>query len=352
MTSKIRWACPEDKNRIRELWEICFADSKSWCDWFFEEKYSCDRTLCFVDNNEIVSDVQYFFYPLRLRETVFNAACVLGVATHPDMRRKGLMGELMICLLMYLKDKGVPVAFLTPAQKDLYRKYGFAQTAVRKVYKLFADSTECPLKEYSGDMCELLCVYRDFAAKYSCMVDRSIKEMTLRVNDVCADGGKVITADGGYCLVIENDKEVFADEFVYSSAGARDNLTKAMLFNNKPAVFSLPEDEPAPKGAVHCDDTYSNIRILDVCAVLSAMNIDFDVKLGISDSIIPQNNGVFACDGTRIKGEADVYIDISNFAKLISGYAKASDVIKGDKAVIKKLEAAFEKTNTFTIETY
>jgi len=71
--------------------------------------------------------------------TVADEIHILNLATHPDVRRKGVATTLLRALFTYAGEKGITFAtlevrrFNTPAFQ-LYKKFGFAARGIRKGY--------------------------------------------------------------------------------------------------------------------------------------------------------------------------------------------------------------------------
>ncbi len=66
--------------------------------------------------------------PMRqnLRGRVYPMAGILGVATHPQARRRGLVRTLLTALHGQLRDEGYPVSTLYPFRSSFYERFGYA----------------------------------------------------------------------------------------------------------------------------------------------------------------------------------------------------------------------------------
>ncbi|MDR1735356.1 MAG: GNAT family N-acetyltransferase [Oscillospiraceae bacterium] len=115
---------------LRELWRVCFNE-----DWgAFEREYDPDRAFVAAeDGKNPVSTLHFIPQTINLPHQEISAAYILGVATLPEYRGRGLAGALVEKALDGLCLRGVALAFLIPASAGLarfYARFGFAQTGL------------------------------------------------------------------------------------------------------------------------------------------------------------------------------------------------------------------------------
>ena len=111
----IRIAEKKDKKDFYRLWKICFGDSDAFCDWFFENRFSPEHSVVLEEEGEIISCMQAFPYTIQIRGVSIPGTMLCGVSTHPDHRRKGLMGKIFSYEMNHLRKMGYHVAVHTPA---------------------------------------------------------------------------------------------------------------------------------------------------------------------------------------------------------------------------------------------
>lgn len=348
----IRWATPADEDRIRELWDICFDDPKDWTDWFFSERFSPENTLCLLRDGEIVADMQVYFYPYKIRNSVFNSACLHGVATHPNWRKKGLMGELMCVLMSQLAAAGVPIMFHTPVRAEQYYSYNHFETAKRNVFASEAHGQAAnDFRLETFEFSALRHIYKSFLTSYSGMVERDERLMEMRIRDVLSDGGFIVTCRNAYALCHEFEEKLVADELCFCDSDSLSELIQTLRNRGKSIEFTLPENVKPPNDAKLAENTFNVLRILDVGAVLATLAPKFDGVIGIKDEFLAINNGNFLCDGRRTAEKADVCLGIGQFGQWISGYSEFNDE-NAEPSTLAQLNAALPKVPTFTIEPY
>lgn len=118
------------KQKTEELWRICFNDSEEFIRLFFDEVYRDENTLVIEKDGQLAAALQILPYTMMLCGKEIPVAYIFGVCTHPDERRKGMMGRLMQEVEAELKLRSIPLATLIPAEPrlfDIYRKYDYSE---------------------------------------------------------------------------------------------------------------------------------------------------------------------------------------------------------------------------------
>ncbi|MGI6066379.1 MAG: GNAT family N-acetyltransferase [Bacillota bacterium] len=131
--SEVRLAGKDEGEVIRqkEIWKLCFGDSDSFIDFFFEHKYKEDETVLLLHDGEV--NARLTMLPVQIvaaRRHSFNTAMLYGIATHPDYQGRGLATRMMSFTHQYLKEKNNAFSVLVPAEKhlfDFYRKQGYEE---------------------------------------------------------------------------------------------------------------------------------------------------------------------------------------------------------------------------------
>ena len=133
----IRRATQHDIADLRELWQMVFDDSGQFLDRFFAHLFKPDD--CFVVESEGGRITSMLFlleatasYLQENRSLRYIYAC----ATHPDYRKKGLMGCLLNAAIECAGKKAFDL-ILVPANQslfDYYKRFGFKQ----EIYHFFS----------------------------------------------------------------------------------------------------------------------------------------------------------------------------------------------------------------------
>lgn len=106
--------------QLKKLWKNAFGDSNETIDNFFNVAFSCDRCLCKLDNDNVVSVLYWFDCSLNN----IPIAYIYAVATDVNYRGKGMCSNLMKYAHGCLADKGYGGAVLVPGAPELFAFYG------------------------------------------------------------------------------------------------------------------------------------------------------------------------------------------------------------------------------------
>ncbi len=123
---ELRYAQPGDD--LNTLWQLAFHEEG---DLFFLREYDPARALVYADEREnVVSMLHWVVMDADLWGEKLKCAYILGVATHPACRGRGLARDLMEQVLFELHLRKIPLAALLPASPalvDYYAQFGFRQ---------------------------------------------------------------------------------------------------------------------------------------------------------------------------------------------------------------------------------
>ncbi len=109
----------------RQLWKKVFCDSDKYIDFYFKEKAGKSIVYSKYEDGELASMV--FFTPCQIMLRGRKCTCpyIVGVATREESRHKKYMTLLLEQGLMDHKWRGAALAFLCPADENIYMPFGF-----------------------------------------------------------------------------------------------------------------------------------------------------------------------------------------------------------------------------------
>lgn len=169
----IRYLKEQEKYRSRELWEEAFPeDSRSFDDYYFEQKLKDNRILVLEDWDEqetaaemirqepgmgmevsgrrtdaaedaehrIDSMIHLNPYLVQVRGRRWRVDYLVGVATRKDRRHRGYMRRLLMRMMADMRDEQMPFCFLMPADEAIYRPFGFTYIFRQPILKLREDA--------------------------------------------------------------------------------------------------------------------------------------------------------------------------------------------------------------------
>ncbi|MDD3479468.1 MAG: GNAT family N-acetyltransferase [Paludibacteraceae bacterium] len=115
--------------QLQQLYRHCFDDSEAFVDYYFQQRYTDDRTQYILRDEQPVAALQTLSYPMLFAGRLCATAYLSAVCTHPDYRHQGLMRDLLAQTHQTLAARGVAAAWLIPAKPWLYDVYAKQQYA-------------------------------------------------------------------------------------------------------------------------------------------------------------------------------------------------------------------------------
>lgn len=126
---KIRFATIDDIDELKNIWKVCFGDSDTFINYYFEQEFKADKVLLLLEGKEIASMLTMI--PINLctpKGKKYKGAMLYAIATHPKFQSMGLSTKLMDYSSSYLRKQEVDIVTLVPATMSLinfYAKRGY-----------------------------------------------------------------------------------------------------------------------------------------------------------------------------------------------------------------------------------
>lgn len=132
----IDFATQSDFEDISNVWQLSFGDSKEYVKFFWNGLVDTKNVIVYRESNRVVA--MYFFLECNtiINGKKFKTYYLYAAATHPDFRKKGIMGKLINKGINIAKERGIEYIVLVPAEKylyDYYSKFGFKTAFKKKV---------------------------------------------------------------------------------------------------------------------------------------------------------------------------------------------------------------------------
>lgn len=111
------------KERVRELWNLCFNDDEAFTELYFSMRYKDEVNIAFEKEEKIISALQILPYPMTFHQTIIPIGYISGACTHPDYRKIGAMKQLLKSSFTRMLENEIYLATLIPANEPLFDYY-------------------------------------------------------------------------------------------------------------------------------------------------------------------------------------------------------------------------------------
>ena len=355
------------KNKLKMLWKDLFNDESDYISWYFDNIYKEEDTKIFLENKEIYGMLFENRYHLSVDNQRFMGRYLVGIGVAPEKRGEGVMKELLLKSLKEAYDFGEEFIYLTPIDKKIYERFGFAYISSLSKYEL-SFSALCDFKkEYKIEkiqdenynqniLIKLSEFYREVSEEYYAKVAREKEDYKKILSEVfCEDGIVYISYDitgkiNGY-MSLTKSENIYVKELLFKDKDSLEGLLSILYGYKdyyKKIEIVLPENtylEDYLDSENLVKKTLKNkvqVRVLHVEKVLKRLSKNLkeneEIKIYVQDRYIESNTGVFKISKNEIEklnGEFDLSLDINDLAILAYGFR--------DYESLKKIESFYIK---------
>ncbi len=313
---RIRTLTVSDKQEVKELWKMLFSDSDSFTDWYFENRYRPETSVCLEKDGQIVSCMLGSKMILRLRGKELPAMMLSGVSTRPGFERRGYMHQVMAAMLKLCKELEIPLVFDKPVDPAVYRSLGHLPCTSAKYCT--ATGSQASILSQDADAQALLACYNAATAEYSGCVVRTLEKMQQKIDDCIADNGSFLTVDAdgattGYAMLTPDEAGWECTEALAIDADAYNALLSRLPAGTRVKVPADAEVE----GALQVQNV---MGCADVQTLLSTVVDDKSLVFAVYDPIIKDNCGVFDGTGTPTDRKPDFHLSAGKLVQALSGF--------------------------------
>lgn len=118
---EIRKLETEEKQNTKKLYEEVFSeDSKSFVDYYYEEKLKDNQIYAVEEDGEIQAMLHLNPYELAVNGSKKDVNYIVAVATRESYRKRGYMAGLLKQALNDMYADGETFTFLMPASESIY----------------------------------------------------------------------------------------------------------------------------------------------------------------------------------------------------------------------------------------
>ncbi len=362
----VRVAKQTDQTTYYDLWQTCFGDSDAFCQWFFENRFQPDHSVCLETDGVCTACMQAFPYTVGIREKAVKSVMLCGICTHPAHRRKGYMNRILRYEMQLLRQKGYAVAVHTPAVLESYFSFGHYPVAdacyltTEKVPQVQPQSDVFVVTPKQWEW--LYDGYVAFAKPYSGIVWRKEDDFFRKCQDYAADGGMCKAYQQGdvfgYVCYYQTETEVTCVEAVGDDQAIQmvlqDILSQAegLSFSAKLAPhtsvsFDFCKKEVKPKGVM---------GLVHLELLLQTLGLQSNAAFAVQDDVVPENNGCFTLDGTRSQKSPAFTIEAGRLLQVLVGYRALEELQEEitihDDAGFLEIAKALPKVDCYIIDEY
>ncbi len=228
-------ASAANKIEIYRTWKQLFShDDGGSIDFFFEHYYDNCQTYLLKENNEIISGVCVYHYPIQLMNQVIEVSYLVGIFTKEAYQQQGYMRKLLHEVLEIESHQAL-MSVLMAYQPKVYQSFGFKPFVDHQIVNLSASmippvSTMNITYQVSGE--QLLHAYNRFMHYFDGYKVRTKEDFEVLKLDMQAQQGKVVGYVEqqnllGYMAYILHDQQIEILEIVYFDV---DTLMRLLYF--------------------------------------------------------------------------------------------------------------------------
>lgn len=181
---EIRYPVERDIEALKQVWQVCFQDSRDYIDFYFDNAYKSQNTLICTDGNKMAAMLTMLPAILNTATHIHKGVYIYAVATMPDYRRLGCMSKLEEVAEEITRHKDQDFMTLvpqTPPLFDLYQSLGYQpcfslahkQIQVRDYKRYYSGSN---LNAVTGEYFKTLRQLYVSSLKFSVQFDGNMQE--------------------------------------------------------------------------------------------------------------------------------------------------------------------------------
>lgn len=402
---QFRRATEADRKSIEALWAYCFEKpDEPFFQWYFSRVCQMDDVVVAEENQHIAADLHLRPYTLNLRGNSMPVDYMVGVATHPAARGRGIASKLLKNAFRISRSCGKSAVILMPSDASFYMPLGcsfyvqqWERSAAPEWLARIGEKPEKAMTVSSPDEWHILAsVYEKFTEKRNGFTQRDEKTWRTFIEGQLNEGYIAVTGDEtgptGYLCYGIDGRRLIANEMAYVSDRGRRGLY-AFMAGHRGSIDRCTWYEPLddcsfyywPNGAEHTyienrTFPFMMARITDPVGVIDGLpcekQIHGEYSFQLVDPVLSENNGIYmvrAEDGEIHALQDDIFyklrlhiedtsgIDLGNhipepsfcmnvntLAELVFGTSDFNELLKRNQITwLTKDEAVKEKISRF-----
>lgn len=319
---QFRRATEADRKSIEALWAYCFEKpDEPFFQWYFSRVCQMDDVVVAEENQHIAADLHLRPYTLNLRGNSMPVDYMVGVATHPAARGRGIASKLLKNSFRISRSRGKSAVILMPSDASFYMPLGcsfyvqqWERSAAPEWLARIGEKPEKAMTVSSPDEWHILAsVYEKFTERRNGFTQRDEKTWRTFIEGQLNEGYIAVTGDEtgptGYLCYGIDGRRLIANEMAYvSDRGCRGLY--AFMAGHRGSIDRCTWYEPLddcsfyywPNGAEHTyienrTFPFMMARITDPVGVIDGLpcekQIHGEYSFQLVDPVLSENNGIY-----------------------------------------------------------
>lgn len=319
---QFRRATEADRKSIEALWAYCFEKpDEPFFQWYFSRVCQMDDVVVAEENQHIAADLHLRPYTLNLRGNSMPVDYMVGVATHPAARGRGIASKLLKNSFRISRSRGKSAVILMPSDASFYMPLGcsfyvqqWERSAAPEWLARIGEKPEKAMTVSSPDEWHILAsVYEKFTERRNGFTQRDEKTWRTFIEGQLNEGYIAVTGDEtgptGYLCYGIDGRRLIANEMAYVSDRGRRGLY-AFMAGHRGSIDRCTWYEPLddcsfyywPNGAEHTyienrTFPFMMARITDPVGVVDGLpcekQIHGEYSFQLVDPVLSENNGIY-----------------------------------------------------------
>lgn len=319
---QFRRATEADRKSIEALWAYCFEKpDEPFFQWYFSRVCQMDDVVVAEENQHIAADLHLRPYTLNLRGNSMPVDYMVGVATHPAARGRGIASKLLKNSFRISRFRGKSAVILMPSDASFYMPLGcsfyvqqWERSAAPEWLARIGEKPEKAMTVSSPDEWHILAsVYEKFTERRNGFTQRDEKTWRTFIEGQLNEGYIAVTGDEtgptGYLCYGIDGRRLIANEMAYVSDRGRRGLY-AFMAGHRGSIDRCTWYEPLddcsfyywPNGAEHTyienrTFPFMMARITNPVGVIDGLpcekQIHGEYSFQLVDPVLSENNGIY-----------------------------------------------------------
>lgn len=315
----VRYLEQSEKQKIRPLYQACFDDMEEYCDYYFEKRLPQNEVAVCEKDTSFTGMIHLIPKTIGIgHEFITQCHYLYAVATAPEFRKQGVMGQILRRVLWDLHNAGELFTYLIPSSEEnaqIYRKYGFARVMNKHTLKdTNVRMNRLPgIRSYRAKREDIPALsafaQRKMAENYAIYISKNIHYFEKMM--------ELMEIEDGEITIFEKEGSILGYRI-----GSEDDVLEEVL---EPEISALAwessESEP-----------YTMARVLKIPKMLERVSttVSGHIYIEVMDSVIEENNGVFlweygagGCCWRKVENQkAEIHISVEAFTAHLMGYKR------------------------------